>query len=324
MKEKKEIQKVIEAIKRHDDFLVTSHINPEGDSIGSQLSMAFLLKRLGKKYMILDHDPMPDIFDFMLSGEKIRTSPGSKKNPAAVIAVDCPSIERAGSVSGYLKGPWPVINIDHHVSNTRFGLLNWIEPDVSSCGEMIFHLYKAMGVPLTKKEAIAMYVAIVTDTGSFSYENTTSMTHSVVCELVNTGVVPLWVSKQLNEKRSPGDLILLSKTLGTLELHFNDKVSTIYTSKDMLNSLKLSTESVEGFVNYARSIKTVKVAVFFLERPDRPGDIQISFRSKGEVDVNKLAQLFGGGGHPNASGCTVKGSIPDVKKAVLRKVRSLI
>jgi phosphoesterase RecJ-like protein len=167
-----------------------------------------------------------------------------------------------------------------------------------------------------------MYVAIVTDTGYFSYENTTAMTHRVVSGLLQTGIKPLWVGRHLNEKKSHKDLILLQETLKTLELHYNGRVSTLYTSLNMLKKLGLAASSTENFVNYGRAVHTAKIAVFFLERA--PDEVHVSFRSKGEADVNKVAALFKGGGHPNASGCLIKGTIPYAMRLVLPKLRKFI
>jgi phosphoesterase RecJ-like protein len=194
---------------------------------------------------------------------------------------------------------------------------------MSSCGEMLYHLYRKLKIPIDQKAAMPMYVAIVTDTGYFSYENTTYKTHKTSSELIRRGIKPLLVSKQLNERKSLNDLKLLNKTLATLRLYYGGRLAMLHTSKDTLKKLSLGPESAEGLVNYARSVDSVKLAAFFIERPDKPGEVHISFRSKGEVDVNKFAQLFGGGGHPNAAGCLIKGSIAQAKKIVLNKVKTI-
>lgn len=318
----KRMEKIAQAIREYDNFLITSHINLEGDSIGSQLAVASLLKRLGKKYIIYDNDPLPRQFAFLLCGEKIKTALSASDKFSTMLVVDCPVIERTGKVASCAKNAETVLNIDHHISNSNFGDIRWVEPDSSSCGEMIYHLFKRLRVPIDKKAALAMYVAIVTDTGSFSYENTTSMTHKIVSELIKAGIKPLWVGRHLNEKKSHNDLMLLQETLKTLKLHYNGRVSTLYTSLNMLKRLGLSTSSTENFVNYGRAVNTAKIAVFFLERA--PKEVHVSFRSKGEVDVNKVAALFKGGGHPNASGCLVRGSISHAMKTILPKLRQFV
>ncbi|MCX5716670.1 MAG: bifunctional oligoribonuclease/PAP phosphatase NrnA [Candidatus Omnitrophica bacterium] len=316
------IAKITRALKKYDNFLITSHINLEGDSIGSQLAVASLLKALGKKYIIFDNDPIPRQFEFLLCGEKVKTALSAKDKFRAMVVVDCPVIERTGKVASCAKKAEVVLNIDHHISNSQFGDIRWVEPDSSSCGEMIYHLFKGLRIPIDKKAALAMYVAIVTDTGYFSYENTTHMTHWITGELIKAGIKPLWVGRHLNEKKSPNDLRLLQETLKTLRLHYNGRVSTLYTSLGTLKKLGLSTSSTENFVNYGRMVNTAKIAVFFLERATK--EVHVSFRSKGEVDVNKVASLFKGGGHPNASGCLIRGSIGQAMKTVLPRLKSFL
>lgn len=296
----------------------------EGDALGSQLAMADILRKMGKKYIILDNDPVPPMFAFLVGNEKIKNRPGRHDKFDAVVSVDCPLVERTGRVAEYFKSAKVVINIDHHISNFNFGNFIWLEPDMSSCGEMLYYLYKRLKLKIDRRAALCMYVAISTDTGYFAYENTSHRTHKIVSELLKTGIKPLWVANHLNEKKSVNDLRLLTGTLGTLRLHLGGKVASIYTSRGMLKRLDVGPESAEGFVNYARSVNTVEIAVFFLERPDKPGEVHISFRSKGNVDVNKLAALFNGGGHPNASGCVIKGSIAKARKVVLAKISKFL
>lgn len=319
---RKGLKEVIKAIKKNKTFIITSHINMEGDAVGSQLAMADILKKMGKKCVILDNDPVPAQFLFLDGAKKMRTGLEKEEAFDAVIAVDCPVAKRSGRVENYFKKVKTVINIDHHISNEGFGDVIWVEPDTSSAGEMMYYLYKELRLKIDKKAALSMYVAISTDTGYFSYENTTSDTHRITSELVKAGVSPLWVVNQLNESKAVNDLKLLCETLGTLEMHFDGKVALLYTSLEMFNKYNLGPESTEGFVNYARSIKTADIAVFLLERPDKPGEVHVSFRSKGRVNVNNLAKLFGGGGHPNAAGCMMKGAIEQVKQAILDRIKS--
>jgi phosphoesterase RecJ-like protein len=293
----------------------------EGDAVGSQLVMADILAKMGKRYLILHNDPMPKSFNFMAGKKKIKTDLDARDKFEAIIAVDCPVVERTGKVARYFKKAKAVINIDHHISNSNFGDVSWVDPEASSCGEMLYHLYKELGLKIDRAAALCMYVAIATDTGYFVYENTTSMTHRIVSELLKTGIKPLWVANQLNEKKTVNDLRLLTKTLKTLKMYLNGRVAMLHTSRAMFEKLKLDPESAEGFVNYARSIKSVDIAAFFMERPDKKGEVHVSFRSKGKVDVNKLAARLNGGGHPNASGCMIRGSIEHAKKLVLRKIK---
>lgn len=327
MKKKKRtngISAVARALKRYKSFLITAHINPEGDSIGSQLAMATLLRRLGKKYVIIDSDPVPKSLEFLLFRDHIRTRLPKQYRFDALIALDCPDIVRLGNVAVYAKRARALINIDHHISNTGFGDVRWVDPATSSCGEMLFYLFRKMGLKIDKRSALYMYVAIVTDTGSFVYENTNHTTHQVVSDLLKTGVQPLWVENRLNETKTVKDLALLMETLKTLQLHYGGRVVTLHTSAKMLEKVGLGAESTENFVNYGRSVKSAKIAVFLLERPHRPGEVHISFRSKGDVNVSNVASLFGGGGHRNAAGCLIKGSIKKARATILPKLKKFL
>jgi len=318
------IAKVADALRRHKSFLITSHINLEGDSVGSQIAMALLLKRLKKRYCIVDNDRVPKHLRFITAGEEISNDVTRTYEFEAFVALDCPVIERSGKVSAYARDAKTVFNIDHHVSNSLFGGVRWIEPRMSSCGEMMYRLYKEMGVPIDRKAARAMYVAILTDTGSFSYENTNAETHAIVSELLKSGIRPLTIGRQLNESKSIGELLLLRETLGTLRMHYQGRVATLYTSQAMLKRFRVGTAGTENFVNYARSIDTAKIAAFFFELPHGRNAIHVSFRSKGDVDVNEVAALFNGGGHPNASGCLIRGTLKYAQAIILSKLKVFI
>ena len=175
----------------------------------------------------------------------------------------------------------------------------------------------SMNVPIDKKTALLLYVAILTDTGSFAYESTTAKTHTIASELLSKGLNPNAIYQALYENRSIAEVRLLENALSTMKLAGDGKVGYMHVSKEMLRKNKVGVEVTEGFVNYARSINGIKVGIIFLEDPCDKGKIDISFRSKGAVNVNKLASLFGGGGHKNASGCVVEGGLKAVMKKVL-------
>lgn len=316
---------VIYALKRHRSFIVTSHIHMEGDSLGSQLAVACLLRQLKKDFILLHKDIVPERYQFLLNNFSFKTELPKRWDVDTVIVTDCPVLHRIALPNkGVLRKARCVINIDHHISNTYFGDVNWVEPNMSSCGEMLFYVFKELRLKIDILSAEAMYVAILTDTGAFGYENTHPQTHSVVAELLKRGVNPLLVRQRIDESRSFEELMLLQSTLSTLRLYYDGKVATMQTTVQMLKRLGLSPDKTENFINYARSISSVEVAIYFLEDIEKRGRIRISFRSKGNVDVNVLASEFNGGGHPNASGCVVEGSLADVKRYVLSKTQKFI
>ncbi len=312
-----------QAIKRFDKFLITSHINPEGDSIGSEIAMAYLLKKLGKESVILNDSPVPNLLRFMKGTEYVLKEIPRNFNYQAVIILDCPDLTRIGKANEYIKKGSVIINIDHHISNINFGKFNWVEPEFSSAGEMVYDLFKAFKVKIGLDEAVALYVAIMTDTGSFRYSNTSSKTHRIAAELIDMGIEPYEVHAKIYETSSIQDTNLLGEALQTMKLTDDGKIAWLWVTKEMLKKTKASLEGTEGIINFARSIGGVDIAVLFRETgtEDR---VKVSFRSKGRVDVNKLASVFGGGGHPTASGCTVFGKIEDVEKKVLEKAMEML
>jgi phosphoesterase RecJ-like protein len=241
-----------------------------------------------------------------------------------VVVLDCPVTKRVGGARKFLNKDKPVINIDHHVSNENFGDINWVEPDTSSCGEMMYKLYRMLGLEIDEKAALYMYIAILTDTGSFAYESTSSETHMIAGDLISKGLKPHLIYQSIYEKKTVAELELLKDALSSLKVIEDGKIAYMHVSKEMLNKRGLDLDVTEGFINYARSVESARVAVIFLENPSKKNNIQISFRSKGDVNVNFLASLFGGGGHKNASGCVVEGPLKGVIKSVIDKVRKNI
>ncbi len=314
------LEKTIEAIKKHERFLIMSHIGLEGDSIGCQLAFAALLKNMGKRYTIINGGELPGQYDFMGVKDKISTDLGGEADYDAAVVLDCPVVRRVGPAKKYLKKGKTILNIDHHISNDYYGTINWVQGGMSSCGEMVYMLYEKMGAPLDREAALYLYVAILTDTGSFAYESTTSRTHAVVSELLSKGVDPMRVHQALYENRSLKDIELLRDALSTLRLVKDGDIAYMYVSEKMLKKHGLGHDATEDFINYARSIGGTRIAIIFIKRRGRKNTVRVSFRSKGEVNVGRLAALFGGGGHKNASGCLVEGSLRSVIRDVLGKV----
>lgn len=311
------------AIKKFNKFLITAHINPEGDSIGSQIAIASLLRRLGKEAVVLNESPVPKILQFMKGTGNILKEMPRNFNFEAVIVLDCPDLTRIGNVSGHLTEDKVVINIDHHISNEGFGRFKWVDTDRSSTGEMVFELFKAFKMGIEYDEAVAIYVAIMTDTGSFKYTNTSSRTHQIVAELIDAGVRPYEINGRIYESSSLQDTHLLGETLQTLKLTDDGKVAWLWVTKEMLKKTKASLEGTEGIINFARSIEGVEIAILFRETGTE-NRIKVSFRSKAKADVNKLASFFKGGGHVTASGCTVFGKMEEVEKKVLEKAQKMV
>ena len=313
------IKEVSEAIKKYDNYIITSHIGAEGDAIGAELAVFYLVKQLGKNAVIVNNEPVPDRYRFLPGWDKVITeSSGKGEGYENIIIIDCPTIERAGKIAQFITNSKVKINIDHHVSNKNFGDFNWVDADASSCGEMVFKLFKEAGLNINEEIATLLYVAILTDTGSFRYDSTSSETHRIAGELIKLGVHPAKVAEKVYETKTLGDIELLSMTLSTITMTSNGKISYMHVTKKMLDDTNTTPDRTYGFVNFARSIEGCDISIFFREDIEDARKIHVGFRSKGKINVNTLAGKFGGGGHPKASGCLITGDLRDVIKKVLK------
>ncbi|MFH1868511.1 MAG: bifunctional oligoribonuclease/PAP phosphatase NrnA [Candidatus Omnitrophota bacterium] len=301
-------------------FLIVSHQNLEGDAVGSTLALANLLKCIGKEAIMLSPEPTPEAYMFLPDAKNIRCRPGLK-NPNYDVAciVDCTGLDRIGFVRKIIYMTKPIINIDHHVSNDNFGTVNLVEPECSCTGEQIYHLFKAMRIPIDKNAALYMYMAILTDTGSFRYTNTSARTHKIAAELLNKGLNPTYIHRKIYEESHRSHLDLLSAVLSTLGMSKDGRIAWVRITEDMVKRDKATMRGTEDFLNFPRSLKGVKIALAFREIDK--DTVKVGFRSNDRVNVCKLAMMFGGGGHPAASGCTVRGKISEVEQAVLLKAR---
>ncbi|NQT94913.1 MAG: bifunctional oligoribonuclease/PAP phosphatase NrnA [Candidatus Omnitrophica bacterium] len=307
--------------KKNKRFLISSHQNLEGDAIGSMLALAELLEYLGKKVFLVGPERIPETYRFLPKINRIRYLNSSNKVIDYDVAciVDCTSLDRLGSISKAIYLTRPILNIDHHISNAHFGSVNWIAPKISCSGEQIYHLFKDMKVPINERAALYMYIAILTDTGSFRYSNTTAKTHEIIAELMQKRIDVTDIYRKIYERAQRSHITLLTDVLSTLDISRDGKIAWIKITKSMLKTHKAKLGTTQDFVNFPRSIDGVKIALAFREIANNT--IKVSFRSNERVDVNKLAKKFRGGGHRSASGCTMKGAIEEVEKAVLNEAK---
>lgn len=310
------------ALKQKKNILLASHMNPEGDAIGSVLALDSLLRRLGKKTTVACQDAFPDRLRCLPSDRWNRTQdiPAGRKFDALVVA-DCPSIDRIGSVRDLIGSETEIFNIDHHVTNTQFGHYNYIHPKAAACGEVVYDIFKHFKMKINKEEAAALYVSITTDTGSFKYSNATVKSHQVASELIQTGIDTEKISDELYATYSLEKIQLYSLLLAKVH---TDRRGTIAWAELTCDDLKRSGgtyEDSEGFIDFLKYLREVQFA-FLLTELDAspPGKVRISFRSKGSYDVAKIATYFGGGGHRKAAGCSVTGSLRDVAQKVLERI----
>lgn len=311
-----------ECIQKNDDFLVTTHINPDGDSIASVLVFASILKYLGKNYYTLIDDNIPKKFNFLPGIEEIlRFDRQSHRfRPLVLVVLDSSDLKRIGDICEIISSETVIINVDHHPSNQGFGNINVIDAKESSAVEIVYALLTYCNIPITPEIATIVYTGIMCDTGRFLFPNTTSRSLRVCSEMVRMGASPDHVAEKIYYKSSRDTILALSVALSTLEFYFDGAVTCIHLSNGVLSSS--DDVDTEGFVDYLLSIEGTEVEFFMLEK--KPNCFRVSFRSKRYVDVNKIAQTFGGGGHTRASGCIIKGSVEEVKKKILDVLKAYL
>lgn len=314
--------KAVACIKRNKRFLITAHTNLEGDALGAELGFLNLVKKLGKQGVIVNEDDIPYGYDFLPGKNYIK-----KLNRKTIrtkfdcfVVLDCSDLNRTGEVYRINRDK-QILNIDHHISNRMFADVNWVDPHASSASEMVYKLFKKMRVALDKESAVALYTGILADTGSFHYSNTSSFTHKAASELLKFNLDIPFIFKNLYENIPFADMKLLAKVLPTIRRGQKGRIAWFQIKRKMLKRGKIYIDLTENLLSFARAVKDVEVAVLFKENLGVRSEIRINLRSQGKVDVNKVAQYFGGGGHKAAAGATIKGKIEQVRKKVLAKIK---
>lgn len=310
---------LIEALPRYRRCIVTSHVNGEGDSFGSQLALAHLLRALGKEVHVINDSAVPDNLTF-LPGIQALQLPGERL-PAydALFVVDVPVLERLGRVATIRDPAKPIIVIDHHVPQQPFGTINYIDPTAAAAGELVLRLYDALHVPIDRDAAVVLYVTLLTDTGSFRYSNTTATVHRLAARLIECGVEPAAIYREIYEHQTLNDLRLQALALQALHVTPDGLFSWIALSRQRQAEGHVSVESSESLIDLPRSLWGT--AAVFVLRETEPALWRVSLRSKGALDVHQVAQQFGGGGHRAASGCTMRGDEVPVTQQLLTALR---
>ena len=315
--------RIVENIQASNSILVATHIFPDGDALGSQLGLGAILESLGKKVFYYSEEPAADHYKFMPGCDKLDTVIPEPMVFDAALALDCGDQLRLGKEMNRLLEIRPFMVIDHHVGHKEFGDLRWVDPGLSSTGEMVYELAGALGAEINYDAAYCIYAAIVSDTGSFKYDSTTPDTFRIAGELIARGLKPFQVAGKLFENYTVSRLQLLKEVLATLMLLGQERIATITVTREMFDKTGACKEDTEDFINFPRSIHGVKVAVFFKEGVDNW--ISVSLRAKGECDVAKVARNFGGGGHRNAAGFRLQGStISEVSEKLIAELVQIL
>ncbi|MEA1939345.1 MAG: bifunctional oligoribonuclease/PAP phosphatase NrnA [Candidatus Caldatribacteriota bacterium] len=323
MKKKTNLNDIFKIIKENDSFLITAHVSPDGDAIGSEIALYIILKKLKKKAAIVNQDKIPKIYKFLTGSDNL--SYYFRKNDIdlnfidVIIALDSSNAKRIGELYKQIDTKKTIINIDHHCSNEIYGTYNYIDTLASSTGEIIYDLIECIDLDLLDKDiATCLFVAIMTDTGSFRYSNTSEKTFRIASKLMSTGINPHIISNNVYNQKTYSELILLGEVLLTLETNDSNYVSWVTVSRDMLERSNAIDENTEGIIDVVTSLENTEISILFRETVDN--NVKVSFRSKGNFDVNNFALKFNGGGHPNAAGCMCKGKIKNIKNKILSEL----
>jgi phosphoesterase RecJ-like protein len=314
-----QIRRIIDAVHPRQRFVISSHSRPDGDSIGSQLAMAYALRELGKTVVVVNKDLAPGpILQFPGVADIVIADNVSEQFDAAII-MECSDLARTG-VGGLDRSF--VINIDHHPGNTGFGDINWFDPSASACGEMVFELVRALGVRISAEIATHIYLAILTDTGSFHYSGITPRTFDICKQTLEAGVDPVQVARMVYDSSHLGRLKLFGAVLSDMQIDKSGRIAIVYVDHAMARAAGGTYEDTEGLVNLPLTVKEIEAVVFFKQEKDH--EYRVSLRSKGDIDIGSVAKEYGGGGHKNAAGCTVRGNIDDLRRSLVEKVEHAI
>jgi phosphoesterase RecJ-like protein len=306
---------VSDALRAHDTFIVTSHVRPDGDAIGSSVAMALGLRSLGKSARVMMHDPMPDPYPDFPHVDEIEFAEQVPDDGSTIVVMECGDLERTG-LGGLDRHE--VINIDHHPGNAGFGIAQWFDGTAAACAEIVYDILMDLGVTITADMATHLYVGIVTDTGSFKYPGVSPRTFLTSARLVEAGADPVALARLLYDGNTLGRVKLQAAVLSTLEIHHYGTIACLFVDPGMVAAAGATPEETDGFINIPLTVRQLVASVFF--KTVEPGTCRVSLRSKGVIDVGRVARHFGGGGHRNASGCTLTGALADVRTQVLDRL----
>ncbi|MFH1563571.1 MAG: bifunctional oligoribonuclease/PAP phosphatase NrnA [Nitrospirota bacterium] len=321
------LSSIVNLLQKEDNFLITAHIRPEGDSIGSQLAMAILLQKLGKQVTIINEDSPPELYRFLPQCEKILTyCPEYERSRFDVaIVLDCNQFERVGKVASIVKNTPVIINIDHHPDSPGIGKYNYMDTKASACAEQVYMVIKAMHFNLDYELALPVYVGIMTDTGNFKQVNTTPLSHQIVAELLGYGIAPNEIANQIYEVNTVSSVKLLGMILSSLKTRQGGRIAITTITQSMLKEIGFTTElEPERIIDQVRSIKGVEISLLFRDLGQNSdlgrNKVKVNLRSKTSFNVSEIAKIFDGGGHIRAAGCVIEGTLQEVERKVVDEI----
>lgn len=320
----KDLKEAVSFIRERDDFLIVSHIQPDGDAISSTVIVGWILNKLGKKFTMLNEGEVPSRLSFLWNSEEIQAFTESKPAPQYrhIICVDCADYTRMGKTIAYFTPDAELLNIDHHPTNNGFGHANLLKFQAAATAEILFELLDELKLQLDKEVATAIYTGLLTDTGGFRYSNTSPLVMAMASRLLAAGVNGPELAEHLLERMTMGQLHITQRGLSRLSFSPNHKIGWLWVTSEDLEETGATNEDLEGLVNYPRNIEGVEVGMLFKQNGQE--SVKVSFRSAGRVNVAAVAQHFGGGGHVRAAGCRLTDPLPDVISQVLSAVQKAL
>lgn len=314
------IDSIVQLIQNGRTFLVASHENPDGDAVGSTLALALMLREMGKEVIAYNRDKVSQDYSYLPGFDMLTDQVDQHLSFDVGFVLDAGELERAGS---WIRGQSEkLVNIDHHPFSEDFGDLYYVDSQASATGAMVYRILQALDHPLSLDVAICIYTAILSDTGSFRYSNANPEAFLVASAMIERGVDPWSIASGLYESQETERLKLLALSLSTLRVSQCGRYASLAVTLEMYRQSGSRSEHTDRFINYPRSIRGVEVAIFFRQLSRE--EFKVGFRSRGTIDVGALARAMGGGGHHNAAGATVQGSLEFVQDWVFDKVEQLL
>lgn len=317
-------EQIGDILRRHQSFVILSHVRPDGDAIGSQLALGYALEAAGKRVRLINEDGLPENLAFLPGSHRIETPPANPVDAEVAIALDTATKPRLGDAALHAASAADLwLNIDHHVSNPRYGDFNYIDSTSPATGQILYDLITALDLPFPDETRDAIYVAVSTDTGSFQYPSTTARTYEMGADLIRRGLDVGKINELIYDNHPYRRIELMRALLNTLERSSDGVVAHWELRDEVRERLALRPEDSEGLIDMIRAIHGVTVAVFFEELPD--GKVRISMRSKDRaIDVCKIGMEYGGGGHALAAGIRMPGPLEDAKSKVLASIHRAV
>jgi bifunctional oligoribonuclease and PAP phosphatase NrnA len=312
-----EMSAIVAEIEKSSSFLITSHESPDPDAVGSSLALANYLAARGKDVTVYLRDPVPENCLFLpMASQVLHELPD--RDFEVCFVLDVGEFRRAGKAITTCTRIARFINVDHHLGCENFGVHNYIDPKACATAAIVYRMIRAAGDEVDYPTALCIYTAILSDTGSFHYSNSNPEAFAIAGEMIGKGVNAWDVNENLYESEPKQRMALLALALSDLTISPSGEYASVTVTLDMYRQTGATAEDTDRFINYPRSIRGVEVALFF--RQVEEDLFKVGFRSKGKVDVAAVSASFGGGGHHNAAGCTIRGSLAEVKALVFERL----